>query len=522
MGRDNVDPLQAARILGRRHEPVYTVSFGTTDVRSNTMDVALSELDVPKVVFDGNIVPVKVRLRAFGAAGRDVNIRIYSEQRAGLPDGVSGEMQAIVPTSDNRTLKIHRPTTAAEDLTVELQFVPDQSGEIKIAVEAEPFGDEVRKTNNRVETIIRVKSGGIRVAYFDSIRPELKWLKRINVSNRVRLDVKPIVGGRHAADNDINDDWFEPGKYHAYIIGDVPADTFGEAQLGMLYACCEQGAGLMMIGGESSFGAGGYHKTPLARLLPIVMSESDQQLTGDVAMLPRRVAHSILQIAPPDQNVKRWAELPPLQGANSFKLKQGTVAQVLAESKNEMPLLVGQNIGSSRILAFAGDTTWQWALRDDWAVEAHQRFWRQVIFWLTKMENDGDSAAWITAEPRDLNPGGLAELVFGLRDEQGVPIPNAKYAVDVTGPDNKTSDVDIRAAATGGAGDFHETATSGDYWAKLTATDPNGLSNIAMTRFLVSQRDPELDNPSADPALMREIAHVSGGDYLDANGPAGL
>ncbi|MEQ9409382.1 MAG: glutamine amidotransferase [Fuerstiella sp.] len=519
IGSSNVDPVQAARLLGRQHRPVYAVGFGSSEVSETTVDVSLSELDVARDVFIRNVVPIKVRFRGYGAEGRDVRLRVLVEQRGNLPNGESGPMSPIPLDADNVTVKTIRPTGRAEDLTVDLQFVPTEVGEIKIAVEAQPLDDEVRRTNNRVETVIRVRSGGIRVAYFDRIRPELKWLKRINVSSRVQLDAMPIRTGQFANRNEFNEDWFAPGNYDAFIIGDVPAAVFGDERLRRIYVCCEQGAGLMMIGGQNSFGAGGYQRTPLAGLLPIVMSDADEQLTDAVAMIPTRAAlnNPILQIASPDQNSNRWNELPPLEGANVFRLKAGTAAQVLAESKTRMPLLVGQSTGSARVLVFAGDTTWQWAVREDWAVEAHQRFWRQVIFWLTKMENDGESPAWINVEPRDLNPGGRAELHFGLRDADGLPLANVNYDVTVQAPEGDPQKVPTREVDAHGAGEFQNTAQPGDYWVTVAAEGADGTLNYASTRFLVSQRDPELDNPAADPGLLRELAHVSGGDYLEAD-----
>ncbi|GAB5443515.1 MAG: glutamine amidotransferase [Fuerstiella sp.] len=517
-GAADVDPLLAARLLGRQHEPVYTVPFGTTDVSTSTTDVAVSELDIARDVFIRNVVPVRVRLKAFGAENRDIKVRVLVEQRSGVGIGESGTMAAVPPSVENRTLEVHRVESASDDVELQLQFVPTESGEIKVAVEAEPINGEVRLTNNRVETIVRVRSGGIRVAYFDRIRPELKWLKRINVSSRVQLDVQPILGGRFADRNQFNEDWFEPGNYDAFIIGDVPAEVFGEVRLRRLFQCCEAGAGLMMTGGESAFGGGGYHATPLALLLPVAMTPNDQHLTGDVPMNPTNAARRdpILQIAPPDQNSTRWSNLAPLRGANVLKLKEGSAARVLAENKTGLPLLIAQNIGSARVLAFAGDTTWQWALQEDWAEEAHQRFWRQVIFWLTKMDNDGESAAWIDVQPRDLNPGSIASMTFGLRDESGSPVPDATMKVTVTPPEGTPEDIAVRDEGGTGAGEFAETSVSGDYWAQLLATAPDGSNNVAVTRFLVNQRDPELDNPAADPALLREIAHVSGGDFLDA------
>lgn len=520
IGSNNVDPIQSARLLGRQHRPIYAVGYGSPEIAETTLDISLSELDVSRDVFIRNVVPIKVRFRAFGAEGRDVQLRVLVEQRGSLPNGQSGPMVPVLRDANNVTVTSRQPTAPSEDSTIELQFVPTEAGEIKIAVEAVPLDDEVRRTNNRVETVIRVRSGGIRVAYFDRLRPEFKWLKRINVSSRVQLDAKWVRGGEFTDRNEFDDDWFVPGNYDAFIIGDVPASVFGEQRLRQIYACCEKGAGLMMIGGQNSFGPGGYERTPLARLLPVEMSASDQQLTDDIRMIPTRAAlnNPILQIAPPDQNSVRWNELPPLTGASVLRLKPGTAALVLAESSTKMPLLIGQSTGAARVMAFAGDTTWQWAMQEDWAVEAHQRFWRQVIFWLTKMENDGETPAWINVEPRDLNPGGLAQLSFGLRDADGLPMSGVNYDVTVQRPNGESEKVTARAEGGHGAGDYQNTGDPGDYWAIVAAEGADKTLNYASTRFLVSQRDPELDNPGADPALMRELAHVSGGDYLEPEG----
>jgi uncharacterized membrane protein len=518
-GEKDIDPIQTARLAGRQNSPIYTVVMGTSEVQTTTLDLGVSELDIARDVFIRNVVPIKVRLKSFGAEGRDCRVRVLVEDRAQLPNGKTGEMIAVRPSRDNMTLKVHRPADAAEDVVLDLQFVPEQSGEIKVAVEVEVLSDEVRRTNNRVETIIRVRSGGIRVAYFDRLRPEYKWLRRINVSSRVQLDHMNLYPAPFSARNQFNDDWFTPGNYDAFIIGDVSADLFGEERLQKLYACCELGAGLMMIGGEDSFGGGGYHRTPLARLLPVSMSDGDQQLTDDIQMLPTRAAihNPILQIAPPDQNKQRWNDLPPLTGANALRIRDGGAAQKLAVSPSGMPLLIGQNVGASNVLAFAGDTTWQWAVDEDWAVEAHQRFWRQVIFWLTKMENDGDSRLWINVEPRDLNPGSVAELAFELRDDEGIPLSGVKYDVSVKSPDGKNEMVPVRAVDARGEGDFRDTMSPGDYWGTVAAADADGTMNYATTRFIVNRRDPELDNPVADPSLMRELAHVSAGDFLTSD-----
>jgi uncharacterized membrane protein len=516
-GQKDVDPVLVARRLSRQQTPVYSVTYGRGEVSGNALDVSVSELDVSRDVFVRNVVPLRVRLRTSGVQGRPIRVRVLLEDRSQQTGGQSGPMVAISPDTENRTLYVHQSEEVTDDLVLDLQFVPQNVGELKLQIEAEPLDDEVRKTNNRVETIIRVRQGGIRVAYFDKIRSEQHWLRRIARSSRIELRYQPIREGRFSDRNDFQDDWFEIGNFDAFIIGDVPAEVFGKERLDALYRCCENGAGLMMTGGFENYGAGGYHNTPLARLLPVEMSADDDQLTDPITMHPTEIGRSssIMQISSPELNRQRWSELPPLSGANLLRPTSGGFAQVLAESPTGAPLLIGQSVGSSRVLAFAGDTTWQWYMHEDWGAEAYQRFWRQVIFWITKKDADSDARIWVNVEPRNIMPGRTAQLTFGARDEQGVPIASAEYDVTVSSPEGTLNTLMPRRVDDQAAADFEDTLQPGDYWVHVNAKqDGTALPGTAITRFLVNDRDAELDDPAADPGLMREIAHISGGDAL--------
>ena len=515
-GALDVDPIQAARLYGKLQRPIYSVGFGSTEASAASLDLALDELDLSREVFQGNVLPIRVRLRANGAQGQPIRVRAFLENRTGKQDGESGEMVPVSVTDETTPIAMHTPQTASEESFIQLQIAPDQVGDLKLAVEAEPLPGEVRKTNNRVETIIRVRRGGIRVAYFDIIRPEIKWLRTMNDSSRIQLDYHPIKSGAFRDRNKIPERFFVPGNYDAFIIGDVPADAFTPQQIQAIAISCNRGAGLMMTGGRENFGKGGYGKTLLAPLFPIELQPENQQLTEPQKMLPTRdgLSHYVMQIASPDQNRSRWNELPPLSGANLLVLKQASLAQVLAVSDSGHPLLVGQTIGPSRVLAFAGDTTWQsWYMQG--YPEEHTRFWRQTIFWLTRKEIDDEQPVWVVANPRDLTPGQPTELSFGARDAEGQPIADATFELSVTNPAGKSTSLTPRAGVGMSLADFTETLDAGDYWVRVKASkDGQPIAGIATTRFHVNARDPELDDPSSDFSLLREISHASGGEFL--------
>ncbi len=514
-GSLDVDPTQVARLYGKLQRPVYTVGFGSTEASAASLDLALDELDLSREVFQGNVLPIRVRLRASGAQGQPVRVRAFLENRAGKLDGESGEMVAVPVTEETRPIAMHTPQTASDESFIQLQIAPDQFGDLKLAVEAEPLPGEVRKTNNRVETIIRVRRGGIRIAYFDIIRSEQKWLKQINDSSRIQLDYQAIRSGAFRDRNRIPERFFVPGNYDGFIIGDVPADAFTAQQIQEIAICCNRGAGLMMTGGRENFGKGGYGKTILAPLFPIELPPENPQLTDPQKMLPSRdgLSHYVMQIAAPDQNRSRWDQLPPLSGANLLVPRQASLAQVLAVSDSGHPLLIGQTVGASRVLVFAGDTTWQWSMQG--YAEEHTRFWRQTIFWLTRKETDDEQPVWVLANPRDLTPGQPTELSFGARDPEGRPIADATFELSVTDPKGTNIPLTPRSGVGMSLADFTQTPDAGDYWVRVKASkDGQPIAGIATTRFHVNARDPELDDPSSDFSLLREISHASGGEFF--------
>ncbi|MGV2340753.1 MAG UNVERIFIED_CONTAM: hypothetical protein LVR18_44475 [Planctomycetaceae bacterium] len=177
-----------------------------------------------------------------------MTVRVLLENRTGLGDGQTGPLEPVPLSNEARSIVQLTPTSVSEEHQLSFQVVPEQLGDLKLAVEAIPLPGEARQTNNRIETIIRVRRGGIRVALFDVVRSEQKWLRQINDSSRIQLDFHPIRSGAFRAQNRIPDRFFQPGSYDAYVIGDVPASAFSPEQLLAMTACCKQGAGLMMIG----------------------------------------------------------------------------------------------------------------------------------------------------------------------------------------------------------------------------------------------------------------------------------
>jgi hypothetical protein len=278
-----------------------------------------------------------------------------------------------------------------------------------------------------------------------------------------------------------------------------------------------------MIGGTQSFGPGGYADTSLADALPVVTLRTEIQngpvadptlhFDQPLAMLPtpQGLSHFVMRLDSPDKNLALWKSFPPLNGANRFgALKAGAIVLAEADGPGRIPLLVAEDYGRGRTMAFAGDSTWLWYLGGQH--EAHQRFWQQVVLWLAHKDTQGDESVWVKLDARRYRVGQPVGMTFGARDVDKRPIDDAVFKVEVIDPDDKKHVLTPQRSGLDNLARFLETRGPGDYRVHVEASK-NGQSIGLGTdvRFIVYDHDLELHNPAADFALLEEIAKITGG-----------
>jgi uncharacterized membrane protein len=513
------DPREQSRFLGQSQIPIYTITVGGSGYSEDSLDLSVENLITDSVVFEKKAVPVNATVRTIGANGKKLVVRLLVEDRTGKKLGMKGKFRVPRGNDHSKVSMEITPTSNLQSIPVELIFVPDQPGEYKIAVEVKSIDGEIKTDNNRRETLITVRRGGVRVAYFDKpVRPESKFIRKIRTSDKIELVFQPVRSGSFKNISTIDPNLFARNQYDAYIIGDVPKNAFSKNMLKELAKRVKEGAGLLMTGGFDNFDAGGYGSSDLEAILPVKLSplpprsdKKNRQLTQSIQMIPfkGRQPHYIMRLTEGKRNLVLWKKLPPLKGANLLRKKSDFV-QVLAESTEGDPLLFLQEYGKSRVMAFAGDTTYLWHLAGE--DEIHQQFWRQMILWLTHKEIDGDSKLWVNVYPRNFSPGQRVNLALGARDDKGEKLDDVELTAEILKPNLKREIVSVQKGKDHESALFEETSLPGDYWVKVTGKrkgKPYGFS--AWTRFIVDSRDPELENPASDPKLMNEIAELSGG-----------
>ncbi len=500
-------PQLPARQLAELGCPLIGFVFGEARGRSQARDVALTDLIVPQTVFVKNQLDVLGNLRVDGFVNQAIPVEMTWETAPGKMAKV-GTAELLANQDGQR-------------LPIELAHVPDSPGEFKLTLKVASQPGELVTTNNELSTFVTVQPGGLRVLYLEGApRFEQTHLRRaLDGSPDIQVDYE-WIDPRNRKDWPVDQgDRFKPGKYDVYILGDLDSSAFRPEDLTQLADRVEAGAGLLMLGGQQSFGGGGYQTTPLAAVFPVEMGRHERQVLGEppradlhwpgpLAMRPSEPLgrrHYIMHLAPSAENDAAWQKLPALAGANRIAPRRS--AKVLADAGADRPLLVVDDAGAGRVMAFAGDTTWQWPMQGFDA--QHRRFWRQAILWLAKKDQTENGSVWIRLGQRRFAPTSRVEFEVGATTPTGDPVEQATFTATIVAPDGSRRPATLESRGAETAATFAATELAGDYTIEVEAQGPGGTLGEAKARFLVFDQDLELDNAAADPSLVASLAKIT-------------
>lgn len=505
------NPLAAARKYKNLQVPISTIPLGTETAGAGSRDVAVRELVTAQSVFVKNQLDVRGTLAARGYPDQPIEVELL----------VQGEPGPVART------RVRVPAGTDQVPITGLKYVPQTPGEKLLTLRVTPKEGEFIATNNEVSSFVTVLSGGLSVLYLQgpSATWEMRYLIRAtNTSPDIKVDGEILKSPAQGQNGVAQDDWFKPGRYNAYVLGDLPADYLTLKQHQMLKDVVAKGAGLMMLGGRSSFGPGRWGESVLADLLPFSqMHPADGQIEpeGGIRFNPRDAgqAGAFLQIASSraDSN-ELWKRLPPLTGANRFgEPKQAAVIYADSDGPASIPLMVGMDTaGLGRVLAFAGET-WVWARATEEGRLAHKKFWRQVIFWLCRKEDQGDNQVKLQLARRRLSVGQRLDFSVSAKNSKGEVIPNVRFETKVERQGPKPTTEVVEEPYNQGnevRGGYEAKGEPGVYQVVVVAKRDSVEIGRDSAGFLVYQDDRELENPAANLAEGKMIAEVTGGEVI--------
>lgn len=509
---NGTNPLVAARQYRDQQAPISTVVFGSQGAGEGSRDVAIREITAGPTVFVKNKLEVRGALSARGFGGKTLDVELFVEDQ---------------PTAVART-QVKIPDGADSVPITGLNYIPQTPGDKKVTLKVAELDGELVTSNNQVSTFVGVLSGGLNVRFLQG--PNFTWdfkylMRSIATSPDIEVEGKVITSPAVGDKGGIDDEEFAPGRYDVYVLSDMAAQFLTARQQHLLAeAVRKNGAGLIMLGGRNSFGPGGWGRTEVADVLPVEVHPGDGQIEppGGVRFKPNAIGLNsyLLQIGSDPANTARlWEALPPLLGSNRFgEPKRGAEILGTVNGVEAEPMMISMEAGKGRSIAYGGDT-WVWA-RTEAGRPAHRKFWRQVIFWLSHKENQGTDQIKIAVDRRRAAVGQTVEMTVTGRDAKGAPLTDVVYETKVERePEAKeeptaAETVEVYTRGDESRGSYAARGKPGDY--KVTVIGKRNGQEVGRdsARFLVYQDDRELENPSADPDLARQIAELTAGEAV--------
>jgi uncharacterized membrane protein/NAD(P)H-hydrate repair Nnr-like enzyme with NAD(P)H-hydrate epimerase domain len=206
---------------------------------------------------------------------------------ASVRQGQEFELVAVVESTVAQPARLR---IFGDDALIQEQDVQLQAGENRFSVKVGAQGQGFRRyraeiepqadgyaQNNRAEALVHV-GGAPHVLLVEGQPGEGQPLK--DALAAAQVDAELIAPGT------LPGDLSALSAYDAVVLINVPARALPPAALESLPAYVRDlGRGLIMIGGDQSFGVGGYARTPIEQALPVSMEVRDQLERPNLALV---------------------------------------------------------------------------------------------------------------------------------------------------------------------------------------------------------------------------------------------
>jgi Ca-activated chloride channel family protein len=251
---DGLLPMDPSGVLDQLEKEDTDVRVVKLDALNQPEAALLSLIPESPSAFQGEITRLKVKV----GSNRDMNARLKILHRGVVV------AEKVLELKEGEVLK--------ESVEVELVTSGDSVWEAQLEPENDYFPD-----NNKAATTIEVR-GEPRVLVIHEKPQQMRPAARALREQGIELEVRGTRG--------LPDSLRGMLGFDAIILADVPATALEYDQMKWLKQyVTDFGGGLIMTGSENSFGLGGYFKTPVEDVLPLVSRFEKEKQKPSLAMI---------------------------------------------------------------------------------------------------------------------------------------------------------------------------------------------------------------------------------------------
>lgn len=521
-GLDNSgrDVVAAVKKLG---VPVHTVATGYRR-SDNAADLMVRGVECADQLPLDSQARVTALIDARGMKGRVAKVELVEQDR--------------VLSTSSVTLDGHPGVQQ-----VELMFTPKTKGRHEYLVRVPLLsGERIEQNNHHAVSAVVVDSrlrvlyveGGVRAEYGTLVGrylahdPTVQFLALVQTRPGLFVQRTNIPGWKHQG---IPSNRKRLESFDVFLIGDLDSRFLGSARMRLIEELVRDGKGLIMTGGDHSFGNGHYAGTPIANVLPIDVTSRRKPVTDPFPLTLTASGHAhpifsgISAYFDSSQPQADVPSLPSLLGCTSFGPLKPSAETLAVDSRRSgadgpLPVLVVHQYGKGRVAAFAGDTTYRWymVMRGLNAKSPYIRFWGQLLRWLGgKTETQAlEPGLTVNTDKGFYEPGEpvVLEAVLIGKDRRGVNQADIEAALTIGSTEVESKSFDRQSDR---AGTYHlQLAPQHPGLYSVTVTARRNGETLGKTRLTIQVGNPsrEFDRLSLDEAKLQAIAEATGGRFV--------
>ncbi len=472
---------------GKLGAPIFAVGVGATQAR----DLGVMIQTDPKMK-RAERTTVVVKLRQSGLDGESVTVKVTARKLQGTFGGDAAEEIFVGE-------KLVTLTSAVE--SVELPWVPEDSGRFEFTAEVTAIDGEIDTGNNRATREVNIIDDYLRLMYV-AHQPDWEWRFVKEVFHRDKLigmdGFRTFLASSDPRVRESNvlflptltpkrSEFF---KNDVIFLGDMPQTGLSDRYCDMVKEFVGKfGGGLVVIAGPR-FGPQQLHGTPLADMLPVIL-DPQAQLRDDreyeLQLTARASGYSFMNLGQNDvDNTKAWKNLGPLQWYQPVANKHG-LAEVLAEhprdtchdGQTKQPLIAVRRFGKGEVVYVGFNEMWR--LRRRYGEEYYRQFWSQLIYRLGMSHALGNEKRFVVRTDRQKYlVEEKATLTIEAYDENFEPL-------DEESLDDRTLQAELVIPGTGGAAEQVRPITISQLRRGVFETR---LPNFSVGEYSVRVKDP--------------------------------